>query len=208
MFDIFDRVAGILQEAIPMPLVVLTFFLCYLLTLTIIEGLVQKEKKKREQIQNKVDEIIKEYEGEIDWDKESRNKLRFLRYVSLYSKLNEEQMEEVRNRSNAVAKEYKAKPFILITALVVQILIFAMPLLFFATTHIMKPIEWFPIITAILSVSQMIARKRYIFSIIMGIISYYIYSYMSMEANIFIALKWIHLLFVFLFTQIKDKKLY
>lgn len=185
-----------------MTVVVIGLFFVYIAASVLLDFATKRERMKKERIQNAIDNLVEQYS-----EKGEKNPLdkrfRLFKYLTMYSKMDEEQMEAVRVNSNKITKEEKAKPYLLLLSSLMKMVLFLLPLMYFAIYHEMERVAWLPYIAIILSIALFISRKQYAFLVVFGLVSFFIYPKLSTEANLFIILKWIHTYFLILFSKRK-----
>lgn len=202
--DLLKRWYETLNTVLPEYASIALFFVCYLVISWCVEQLLKGERKKRILVLEEMDKtILPEYEKSADKGHPFRDQLRLLRYMSVYAKLEEEELDEVRKKGERVAKSVKARPVILLVGMIIKAAVFLVPLWFFSTMHAMAYSFWIPATAIILSVLPWLARKRYGFSAIALLLSILLYPKLSMEVNLFIALRWFHFIVVQCLGHIK-----
>ncbi|WP_088361837.1 hypothetical protein [Bacillus cereus] len=160
-------------------------------------------KEKDIKIKEQMDSHLSEYEKECNITPIGIFRLRML---GLFAKMEDEnKKEEIREKMKNVVKEQEGKPMRLLSLHFLSVLssvLFIYFLIFFFNS---EPIFWLGIIVNILVMFFWISRKRWFFSLIFGLVGFYLYPKMSGHLVFYIGLNMIK--FIIQYSKvIKNKK--
>lgn len=171
-------------------------FVVFLFQLTVsmffgkkIKPLVQQNAK----IKKELEDVMKEKEEKYSLENIGSYRLRVL---TLFTKItDEDEKEEMRDYMKSVVNKRGGKPRKLISLQAANIIFSALCiycLLLFVNS---PPVLWLSIIVNILIIFFWISRKRWIFSVLFGVVGYFIYPMMSGHLITYIGLNMLKTIF-------------